>query len=809
MTPTWVLSRPLVQRNDEPDHSRNWALGLTALYVLASLIYGFLSNAPWDDDCVVRYFHAREAWSKPDHFFSLWNRPLFMVLFAPTAWLGRNVMMVQMILISAFSGWLLYRSLHKLGARDAHWVLPFFFFQTFYFSVSRNFLTEPLAVAVVCIGMHALVHKRYLLFALMGGLLPLARLELSIILPIWGFILLAHKQWKPLLVMAAPVLLLMVLGYFVKHTDSLLWLVDETLGKDGKNRYGHRDVWHYFHRFAYVIGPIVFFFLVTGLLERIARWRVDLFVVVQGIGILFLYVIFSWKLDMGNSAGFLRNLIPLTPFIAILAFDGLQAWNGVVAKDTGDRAAALRPRVELSRDDRKRQKRVTTKGVKTEPRSINPWTSLVRVHVFGSIAVLTLALYFDKELLSHHKISANVDHTPVIIGGVLAVLGIIILAVVRLRPTPRWMLSGTGLLVTLGALAFTLYTERPDAHLNHERKAITEVSALYRESYLREWPLYCNHSWFFWPREMGYPDHTKYRTLNKAALDTAEVHAVVFWENHYSHRLQGNVQLADMYKRKDMVELMHVTGKDHRTTIGLFQKVDTTVQNDADLLRERFNKTFPNNLYAAYADQLRHTRANDHQAALADAERMMAIDSTYAEALLSRAQTLSALGRYDEAIVGFRKAMAMDTALYGVHYSIGATQFRKKDYPAAIKSILLYQKRDKKLKDAYDVLGASYFYQKEFDKAAAAFGEYIKLAPKAPNGWLNRASAYIQSNNMDLALADYDVVLKRDPNNRGALLNKAIVLVRKNRKAEGCQILQRMAAAGDAAAAQQMAGLCQ
>lgn len=808
MIPTWILSRPLVQRNDEPDHSRTWAIGITALYVLACLIYGFLSNAPWDDDCVVRYFHAREAWSKPDHFFSVWNRPLFMVLFAPTAWLGRNVMMVQMVLISAFSGWLLYRSLHKLGARDAHWVLPFFFFQTFYFSISRNFLTEPLAVAVICIGMHALVHQRYFLFAVMGGLLPLARLELSVILPVWGFILLANKQWRPLLMMGVPVVLLMILGYFVKNTDSLLWLVDETLGKDGKNRYGYRDVWHYFQRFAYVIGPIVFFFLITGLLERFARLRIDLFVVGQGLGILLLYVIFSWKLDMGNSAGFLRNLIPLTPFIALLAFDGFQTWQGVVAKETGDRSAIPSPEADLSREDRKRQKKVAAKIPKKESVKSNPWIGLLRAHVFGLIAVLILAFYFDKELLSHHKISAKVDHTPVIIAGLLAALGIIILVAVRLKSTPRWVLSGTGILVTLGALGFTLYTERPDAHLNQERKAITEVSTLYHDSYLREWPLYCNHSWFFWPREMGYPNHANYRALNKAALDTAEVHSVVFWENHYSHRLHGNVQLADMYKRKDMVELLHVTGRDHRTILGLFQKVDTTVKNDADLLRERFNTAFPNNLYAVYADQLRATRANDHRAALAAAERMMALDSGYAEGVLARAQALSGLGRNDEAIAGFQRAMAMDTALYGVHYSIGATQFRKKDYPAAVTSILLYQKRDKKLKDAYDVLGACYFYQSEFDKAAAAFGEYIKLDPKAPNGWLNRASAYIRSNNMDLALADYDVVLKRDPNNRSALMNKAVILVRKNRKAEGCQILQRMAAAGDAAAAQQMAGLC-
>lgn len=803
MLPSWTLSRPLVLRSDAPDHSRTWALGLTALYVVAAIAYGLLSNAPWDDDCVVRYFHCREAWSKPEHFFSVWNRPLFMVLFAPTAWLGREVMMVQMVLIGALSGWLLYRALYHMGWRDAQWVLPFFYFQAFYFGVSRNFLTEPLAVAVICIGLHALVHQRYVLFALMGGLLPLARLELAAILPVWGLILLVCGRWRSALWMALPVLALMVVGYFVKATDDPLWLVEDTFGKAGKNRYGHRDVWHYFHRSAYVVGPVAFYFLVIGLLERIARLRLDLFIFGQGAGILLLYVIFSWKLDMGNSAGFLRNLIPLAPFIAIIAYEGFVLWLGIPVTDAG---ATARNEPAIEQRNAKKKKRPVVAG--STPKSApKPWWSLVRPHLFGLVAVTLLYIYFDKELTSHHKISGITDHTPVILASALALIGVVVLALQRHRPMARWLLTGSGVMVTLLALGFTLYTERPDAHLNHERKAITMVSEQYRTSYLREWPLYCNHRWFFWPKDLGYPDDRRYRALNKAALDTAEAHSVILWENHYSNRLSGDVQLNDLYKRRDMVELMHVVGRDHRTTIGLFQKVDT-MQNDGVRMLDRFKKANADDPYVLYAEQLQLTRQGDHQGALAVAERMMQLDSTYAEAVIARAGSLSALGRHTEAIAGFERAFAMDTVLVGMHYSIGLCKFRMKDYAGAITSMEKYIAREKKQKEAYDVLGASYYYQKRFSEAVKSYSEYIKLDPKSPNGWLNRASVHLQSNNTDLALADYDVVLKRDPSNRQAMFNKATALVRKGRKAEGCEILQQMAAKGDPAAAQQLRGLC-
>jgi tetratricopeptide (TPR) repeat protein len=809
--PSWILYRPLLGATSESAATRIPALVITGIYVLCSLIYGLLSDAPWDDDCVVRYFHTQEVWSKPSHFFSMWNRPLFMFFFAPTAFLGRMVMMVEMIGIGALSGWLLYRALEKLGARDAHWVLPFFFFQTFYFSVSRNFLTEPLAVAVICLGLHAYVHQRWTLFAVLGGLLPLARLELVVVLPIWGVILLQAGQWKKGLWMAVPLVIVMVLGYFVAEKDSLLWLVDETLGKeDTKNRYGHKDFWHYFQRFAFVTGPVVFYFLVIGLLERFARLKVDLFITVQGLAILLLYVIFSWKLNMGNAAGFLRNLIPLTPFVALLAFDGLQAWQRAMSGPVAEDEAEVVPVMEaVSRQDRKAQKRKAEASRKKPAKKVSgpTWWSVIRIHVFSLVAVAVLYVYFGKALQNHHKISANTDHLPAYIGAGLALIALAALVILRKRIAPRWWSIASASLVGVSALAFTLHTERPDAHLNAERKGLTELSTLYKDSYLREWPLYANHKWFFWPTDIGYPDPQKYRVLTKAALDTAEVHSIVLWENHYSHRLQGDVQLADMYKRKDMVELCHLVGRDHALTSGLFQKVDT-VAKDGAALRERFMKAYPDNVYAHYAAMLDHGRNKRHPEALAEAERMVALDSSYTDGIMAVGQEQFEMRAYDKALAQFTKAIKKDTALYTMHYSIGACYLQLKDYPKASASVQRFVKRDKKNKAAYEILGAAYYYQNKFDSAAYAFGESIRLDPKSTTGWLNRGSCYTKLNKLDQALSDYERCLKLEPGNRTALLNKGVLLIQKGRKADGCAIMQQLAAAGDPNAIQQMMTTC-
>ena len=101
MTPNWILTPPLASADEPAVGKRAWALALIGAYVIISLVYGFLSDAPWDDDCIVRYFNARASWTDPDQFFSVWNRPLFMVLFAPAALIGRDAMMVQMIGLSS------------------------------------------------------------------------------------------------------------------------------------------------------------------------------------------------------------------------------------------------------------------------------------------------------------------------------------------------------------------------------------------------------------------------------------------------------------------------------------------------------------------------------------------------------------------------------------------------------------------------------------------------------------------------------------------------------------------------------------
>ena len=236
------------------------SLVFIAFYLISSVVWYMNTDAPWDDDCVARYFNCLKAPENPANFVSLWNRPLFMVIFTyPYVWFGKSAILL-MPLLSAISAWLLYKALDKIKVPHAWIVVPFLLMQSFYFVISGSALSEPLASFLIALGFYLLVNKRFLWFAVVGSLLPLARLELSLLLGIWGLILIVEKKLKYLPLLITGVVLWNTAAGII--TGDWAFLYSATLGNgQDSNRYGHQTFGHYFQRLIYVVGPVVFYFL--------------------------------------------------------------------------------------------------------------------------------------------------------------------------------------------------------------------------------------------------------------------------------------------------------------------------------------------------------------------------------------------------------------------------------------------------------------------------------------------------------------------------------------------------------------------
>ena len=117
---------------------------------------------------------------------------------------------------------------------------------------------------------------------------------------------------------------------------NIFWLYDQVFTSE-ENRYGHGSFWQYFQRYIFLTGPVIFYFFMLGLFEQVYRRKFD-FLFLQFVLGFMIYVVFSWKLSIGQPAGFMRNVIPLSAFAGLFVLYGYNLWLGVKS----DRSAYLR-----------------------------------------------------------------------------------------------------------------------------------------------------------------------------------------------------------------------------------------------------------------------------------------------------------------------------------------------------------------------------------------------------------------------------------------------------------------------------------
>ena len=637
---------------DSQEQKITWImLGLMyALYIL----WGLSSSTTWDEDCPTRYFNALAAIHEPAQFISFWNRPLFILLFFLPVHLGKAVIPLMMSAISASGAYFLYKSAKLMKWNFSFMVIPFLMLQPFFFGVGRDAMTEPLAATLVSAGIYLALEKKWLLFACIGALLPLARSEMSILLILWAWVLLVNKQWKMIPLLGVGVLFWDLAGWVIQGDP--LYVVNSVLhGAPDDNRYGHQPIDTYLTRYFYVIGPTLFFFFILGSLGRFKRKSVSWLIEGQFYLGFLVYTLFAWKVNLGQSAGFLRNLIPISPLAAMIALWGFNEWM-----------------LGMTGNLKKKE-----------------WM-LIKA---GALACLLLtAFFFRNHLRLHHLVEDKLDHYNLPIVGLLTLVTF----------TGRLFLkkpdgNKTSIMVLLGLIltflfTHTLITENPQANSNRERQMIKKVVDIYQKLGLDSAPVtFASHGWFYW--EGGYNrNDPNFSIMKLEAIEKAPEGSVCIWESHFSNRLGSNVPEGKLDNNRNFILLVNIYSEDINNRTSIYIKTDgkepaESIVSDAitkhpdiaelyvrrmelnekkgyiDLARNDLieaSKVEPVNAYVNYlmASELRNQNKND--LALQLLNQLIADNSNNFNALLMKGKLLNSTREYNSAIKVFNEVIKLN-----------------------------------------------------------------------------------------------------------------------------------------------------
>lgn len=775
------------------------------IYIITNIVFGLSEEATWDDDCPNRYFNTLNAFENPKQFISIWNRPLFVIVFAPIVHLGRNSIFITMVLLTAIGAYFLYKGLQKKGTQNAYLILPFLLFQTYFFSISRNAETEPMAVALICLGFYFLVHKKWLGFVIVGGLLPLARLELSVLLIFWGWYLLKEKQYKYIPLFLFPLFLWNFAGYLIE--GDWRYLYNATIGQENKtNRYGHTSFGHYFQRYIYVVGPIIYLFFIVGVVSRIKQLKFDFFVFLQFVSGFSLYVLFSWKLNIGNAAGFLRNLIPLSPFVAILALDGYNYLHQLSIGFFGLKNKALVlsqvPFVDLSeveynelsskkRKVYKKEKSEYLENLKKEKTLFNFKKRKEKKSLYWSLVIVGLSVLFigftvfvfhSFEIKSHHVLTKKVDYTNLIWLG--ALLLILVSFVLLLRNKLNILKISLGVSIGLLALLFTGYTEPPDFNMSSERYVMKGVSKWFVNSGASSDSVYVNHHWFFWSGDLNRNKGFKEVTI--ANIKKAKEGELCIYDTHYSHRLNGDVPKKWFENRIDWVELDRYISDNNSFHCVVYQKTDSTISGCSKMLNAYIEKN-ENKPLSYFSRGNLNTASKQIDKAIEDYTKAIELDSTKSFFYENRGKSFFVKNKFNKSINDFKKTFELNNRSHDALHNIGIcfTKMSKLD------SALVYFNKAIELKpdfiNALTNKSNALKHLKRKDEALVFYTQYIKKNINTNVFLLERAQLYYNDKAYLNCINDLDKALKINNKNPQAIFVRGVCYQNLGKKVEACK----------------------
>jgi eukaryotic-like serine/threonine-protein kinase len=185
----------------------------------------------------------------------------------------------------------------------------------------------------------------------------------------------------------------------------------------------------------------------------------------------------------------------------------------------------------------------------------------------------------------------------------------------------------------------------------------------------------------------------------------------------------------------------------------------------------------PDHAHAYYSRAVACSRLGRDEEALDDFSKAIELDPKHVFARYNRGIIHNRLGRPDKAVTDFSRAIELDPKDVPAWYNRGNAYYKLGQPDKAVTDYSMAIELNPKYVPAWYKRGAVYNTLGQPDKAQTDSSKAVELDPKHAPAWTARGAAYNQLGQADKAIADFSRAIELDPkyapawNNRGTVYN--------------------------------------
>jgi tetratricopeptide (TPR) repeat protein len=112
----------------------------------------------------------------------------------------------------------------------------------------------------------------------------------------------------------------------------------------------------------------------------------------------------------------------------------------------------------------------------------------------------------------------------------------------------------------------------PDRFLSNERMLVGMTSDVIDNSPLKGSQVYVNHNWYYWRKGFS-PNAGRTGHILQAELSKALAGSVAIWDNHYSHRLGGDVDFIWFAQHPEWKPMFYLSDQEGLARLHVYQKM--------------------------------------------------------------------------------------------------------------------------------------------------------------------------------------------------------------------------------------------